>query len=131
MATYHLPMLTNAEWRAIAPFIPRARAGRQPRDDRAILSAICYAQATFCSVESLPQPGYPNPRSIRTRIRRWEAAGVLGRIIEAAEPAIERMQLNYSARLRDLGPSGRDWKFNRERDDPAFRNLPRLTHRMR
>ena len=67
--------------------IPRHKAGPPPRYDREIVSALCYAHATDRSFESLPA-GYPKAMSIRTRVQRWRAAGVLPQIIDAAGPAI-------------------------------------------
>ena len=129
METYVLPMVTEREWRVIAKQIPRSKAGPPPRHDREIVSAVCYAKAARCSLESLP-PGYPKAMSIRTRIQRWERAGVLSKILEAAAPAIARMNANYWARLSDLSPWGSKWKFAREKDDPDLINLPRRTQRM-
>ena len=88
------------------------------------MSAVCYAEAAGCAFERLP-PGFPKPASIRTRCQRWEKAGVLADILDAAAPAIQRIGSNYWARLSALSPSGDDWKFNREKDDKAFANLPR------
>lgn len=76
------------------------------------------------SYEKLP-PGYPKAMSIRTRVQRWQRAGVLPAILDAAAPAIERMRANYWSRLSELSPWGAEWKFHREKDDPAFVNLPR------
>jgi hypothetical protein len=63
--------------------------------------------------------------SIRTRVQRWQHAGALPRILDAATPAIKRMHRNYRSRIYDLSPWGDDWRFGRTKDDPAFANLPR------
>ena len=128
LSTYRLPMLTAREWSAVAKQIPCPRAGPQPRQDREIVSALCYARASRCSFESLP-PGYPKAMHITTRMQRWERAGVLRAILEAAGPAIERMSVNYNNRLRELS-WGPGWRFDRKADDPDYIHLPRLTHRM-
>ena len=126
MPNYRLPAVSDREWRVISACIPRPKAGPPPRHDRAIVSAICYSKAAGCSIESLP-PGYPKAVSIRTRIQRWERAGVLPEILEVAAPAIERINANYWDHLRWLS-FGPGWKLNREKDDPDLINLPRLTH---
>ena len=105
MAKYDLPALTDREWCRIAPVIPHPKAGPSPRHERAIVSAVCYAQASGCSYEKLP-PGYPKAISIRTRVQRWQRAGVLPRILDVAEPAIERMRANCWSRLSELSPWG-------------------------
>ena len=52
MATYRLPALTDREWKRIAAVIPRPKAGPPPRHDRAIMSAVCYAEASGCRMKS-------------------------------------------------------------------------------
>jgi transposase len=124
MAKYDLPALTDREWARIKVHISRPKAGPPPRHDRAIVSAVCYAQASGCSYEKLP-PGYPKAMSIRTRAQRWQRAGVLPAILGAAAPAIKRMGADYWSRLSELSPWGHEWKLHREKDDPAYINLPR------
>jgi hypothetical protein len=63
--------------------------------------------------------------SIRTRVQRWQRAGVLPKILDAAAPPIERISIDFQDRLHELSPWGRNWQFGRKKDDPAFRNLPR------
>jgi hypothetical protein len=64
--------------------------------------------------------------AIRTRVQRWEKAGVLPDILEAAAPATARIKSAYWSYLRYLS-FGPGWKFNRPKDDPEFANLPRQT----
>jgi Putative transposase of IS4/5 family (DUF4096) len=125
MPNYLLPAVTDREWRAISVVIPRPKAGPMPRGDLGIVSALCYAKAAGCSYESLPA-GYPSAMSIRTRVQRWERAGVLLDILAAAAPAIARFHSNYWNHLRYLS-FGSGWKLHRDKDDPELVNLPRLT----
>jgi transposase len=125
--TYPLPRLTDAEWRAIVPTIPRPRAGPQPRHDRENCSALVYATAVDCSIESLPQGYSTNAMAIRTRLKGWRRTGVLAHILRAAAPAVDRVAADYWDHLRylSLGPG---WKPHRAKDDPELANLPRATH---
>ena len=117
-STYQLPRLTDHEWHVIAAVIPRPKAGPPPRHDREIMDAVCYARAADCSVEALPA-GYPNPMSIRTRLQRWQHSGALPAILEAAQPAVERVYIAYWDHLHWLS-YGMGWKFNRAKDDPEL-----------
>jgi transposase len=117
--TYRLPMLTAAEWRAISAHIPRNKRGPPPRHDREIVSALLYARAASCSFEALPK-GYPSADSIRTRVRRWEDAGVLDEIVAAGRSAQGRMQIAFHRRLIELSFTPR----HRAPDDPERANLP-------
>ena len=72
-----IPLITLREWKSISPHLPPTGGPGKPRsDDRLMLSGLFYAEATRCSLESLPA-GYGNPRSLRTRKLRWERDGTL------------------------------------------------------
>jgi transposase len=125
-SSYKLPALTDKEWRAVEPIIPRPARGPQPKSDRTIIGALCYMKAAGCSAESLPK-GYPPSVAIRTRLRRLETAGVMPKILDAAAPATQRIKADYWEHIRYLS-FGSGWKFHRAKDDPELINLPRLTH---
>jgi transposase len=93
-------MITDREWRAIEPHLPPTGGPGKPRqDDRLMLSAFFYAEATTSALECLP-PAYGNPRSLRTRRQRWQADGTLAKLMEAGAPAIARMRDVYWGRIR-------------------------------
>ena len=75
-----------------------------------MLSGLFYAEATRCSLESLPA-GYGNPRSLRTRKLRWERDGTLRRLMQAGEPVIQRMHGIYWGLIRDASIN---WDNSRE-----------------
>ena len=90
-----IPKVNSDEWRSIAPLLPPNHGPGKPRlDDRLMLSAFYYAEATRSSLECLPA-AYGNPRSLRTRRQRWEADGTLARLMEVGKPVIERMKIGY------------------------------------
>jgi transposase len=98
--TVRLPRIINAEWNLIAPHLPPSHGPGKPRqDDRRYVSALFYAEACYCFLESLP--GYANPRSLRTRRQRWEADGTLSKLMEAGAPVIARMRADYYGMARD------------------------------
>ena len=102
-----IPLINSREWNSIAPLLPPPDGPGKPRlDDRLMLSALYYAAATRCSLDSLP-PAYGNPRSLRTQRQRWQADGTLTRLMEAGVPVIERMRRGYLGLILDAssGPS--------------------------
>jgi hypothetical protein len=118
-----LPMITVREWRSIAPLLPPTGGPGKPRqDDRRYVSALFYAEACNCSLESLP-PTYGNPRSLRTRRQRWERDGTLRKLFEAGEPVIARMHADYWDLIRDAPIN---WNNSREFFGKGV--VPRLPH---
>jgi transposase len=106
-----IPLITLREWKSISPHLPPTGGPGKPRaDDRLMLSGLFYAEATRCSLESLPA-GYGNPRSLRTRKLRWERDGTLARLMQAGAPAIKRMHGIYWGLIRD---ASLDWQNSRE-----------------
>jgi transposase len=102
-----IPKVNSGEWRSIAPLLPPNHGPGKPRlDDRLILSAFYYAEATRSSLECLPA-AYGNPRSLRTRRQRWEADGTLARLMEVGKPVIERMKIGYLNLICGASLSGR------------------------
>ena len=107
----NLPMIRSAEWKLLVPLLPPTGGPGKPRlDDRLFFSALFYAAACGCSLQSLPS-GYPNPRSLQTRRQRWTADGTLPRLMKAGEPVIQRMRRTYWGLIRD---ATLDWKNSQE-----------------
>src|SRR4029450_6561813 len=118
-----LPMINAREWRLISPLLPPTGGPGKPRlDDRLMLSAFYYAQATTSALECLPK-AYGNPRSLRTRRRRWEADGTLARLMQAGAPVIARMRADYWDLICDAPI---DWNNSREFFGRGV--IPRLPH---
>ena len=122
-----IPMITDREWRAIAPLLPPTGGPGKPRlDDRRYVSAFFYAAACNCSLEFLP-PAYGNARSLRTRRQRWEADGLLARLMEAGQLVIARMHDGYWGLIHDASlDASRDWKNSREFFGRGV--IPKLPH---
>ena len=102
-----IPLITVHEWRSIAPLLPPTNdPGKARHGDRLYVSAFYYAEATRSSLENLPA-AYGNPRLLRTKRQRWERDGVLGKLMEAGAPVIERMRAGYLNLIRGASI---DWK---------------------
>jgi transposase len=125
MPKLKLPMIRSAEWRRLEPLLPpRGGPGKPRLPDREFLSALFYAEACKCSVDSLPA-GYPNPRSLRTRRNAWSRDGTLAKLMTAGRPVIARMRRTYWGLLvaaSDLDSP--DWKSSSEFF--GRNNIPRL-----
>jgi transposase len=118
--------LTDREWRAIEPHLPRQKSGPRRRHDRETVTAFLFAQAAGVSLDSLPDCGFPNPLSLRTTMQRWRASGELDAVLQAGQPARERMQRRYKQHIVDLS-------LRRRRADPKTigkrsATMPRWTH---
>jgi len=96
-----LPMINAREWRTIAPLLPPTGGVGRPRlDDRRVLSALLYATATECSLQSLP-PGYANWHSLQSRRAHWQDLGLWPELLQAGAPTIARMKAVYWGLIRD------------------------------
>jgi len=78
-------MLTDEQWLAIEPFIPRshARTGRPPADPRRVLDAVLFVLATGCPWRALPRERFGLPwQTAYHHFNAWRAAGVFARLVE-------------------------------------------------
>jgi transposase len=108
-----VPMITAREWRSIAPLLPPTGGPGKPRqDDRRIVSAFFYSEATRSSLDSLPL-AYGNARSLRTRRQRWTVDGTSPRLMKAGEPVIQRMRRAYWALIRDATLDSKNSRFGK------------------
>jgi len=112
----NLPMIRSAEWKLLQPLLPPSagRPGKPRLDDRLMVSAFFYAEATRAALECLP-PGYGNPRSLRTRRQRWQADGTLARLMQAGAPVIVRMRNTYWGLIHAASDTDSpDWRTSSE-----------------
>jgi transposase len=119
-----VPQCNSREWRQIEAVLPKHRAAGRPRqNDRLFVSAILYAAACSCSLESLPS-GYPPASSLRTRRLTWQRDGTLERVMMTGKPAIARMYDEYIQRLRAHSDDTKNW------GKPIFGTgvIPKLPH---
>ena len=118
--------LTDSEWQAIQPHLPAQRSGPRRQNDRETVTAILFALAAGVSLDSLPDCGFPNPLSLRTTVQRWRARGELDAVLQAGQPAQERMQRQYEQRIVDLSRRQRPVDPNKIGRRSA--TMPRWTH---
>ena len=77
--------LTDQQWEAIQPIIPKQTGRGKPRaDDRATFNAILYVLSTGCRWEDLQKTQYSHHYTTAwRRLKRWEENGIWRRILDS------------------------------------------------
>ena len=79
--------LSDAQWERLAPLLPpqhRSGRGRPAKNHRTIVNAILWRLATGVPWRDLPE-GYGSWRTVYSRFRRWQQAGVWERVLAALQ----------------------------------------------
>lgn len=73
--------LSDAEWRTIAPLLPKSKPGGRPRttDVRAVVNAIFYILRSGCAWRMLPRD-FPPYQTVYMYFKQWEKDGAWERI---------------------------------------------------
>ena len=74
--------LTDAQWARLEPLLPAERPGRgRPnREHRRVVNGMLWRLTTGAPWRALP-PTYGSWRTVYSRFRRWQAAGVFARVV--------------------------------------------------
>ena len=78
--------LSDDQWAAIEPLLPRNQPGPQRDDDRRVISGIVHVLKVGCRWQDCP-PAYGPPTTIYNRFRRWAMRGIWRRLFEALAEA--------------------------------------------
>ena len=80
--------LTDEQFARLAPLLPAQRpaTGRPNRDHRTVVNGILWRLKTGAPWRDLPER-YGNWQTVYSRFRRWQRAGVWGRILAALQAA--------------------------------------------
>ena len=70
--------LSDGQWAAIDPLLPKNRPRARRVDDRRVISGIVYVLRTGCRWQDCPA-GYGPPTTIYNRLQRWSARGARDR----------------------------------------------------
>ncbi len=95
--------MSDAEWAILSPLLPpqRPRVGRPARDHRTVLGAILWVLRTGAPWRDLPERFGPWSTAWN-RFRRWTAAGVWQRVLEALHRRADRAgDLDWKAHFVD------------------------------
>ena len=99
------PLLTEAQWKKIAPLLPRPRkhrkGGRPWIENRRVLEGILWILRSGARWQDMPEK-YPHPSTCWRRLRDWDEQGVWLNIWRAFLSELnERQQLKWSESFLD------------------------------
>jgi transposase len=96
--------LSDAQWERLAPLLPAQRRtgrGRPAKDHRLIVNAILWRLATGVPWRDLPSR-YGSWRTVYSRFRRWQQAGVWTRVLAALHAEADaKGQLDWALHFLD------------------------------
>jgi transposase len=83
--------LTDAQWKRIAPYVPRPKPGGRPAQytRREVVNAILYQARNGCTWRALPHD-LPPYRIVFHYFRAWQADGTWDRIHDALREKVRR-----------------------------------------
>ena len=86
----HRHQLTDEQWAAVQPQIPRctARTGRPPSDRRLMLDGLFWILATGAPWRDLPERFGPW-QTVYDHFRNWRKSGVFAAIVEALQVKLD------------------------------------------
>ena len=96
--------LSDAQWARLAPLLPpqhRAGRGRPAKDHRTVVDGIVWRLATGVPWRDLPER-YGPWRTVYSRFRRWQRAGVWDRVLAALQAEADaRGDLDWALHFLD------------------------------
>ncbi len=96
--------LSDRQWARLAPLLPpqhRSGRGRPAKDHRTIVNAILWRLATGVPWRDLPER-YGPWRTVYSRFRRWQEAGVWDRVLAALQVEADATgELDWSLHFLD------------------------------
>ena len=95
--------LTDEQWRRLAPLLPpeRPKRGRPNHDHRRVVNGLLWRLATGAPWRDVP-PEYGPWRTVYSRFRRWQRAGVFDGVLAALQRAGDAAgQLDWSLHFVD------------------------------
>jgi hypothetical protein len=134
--------LSEAQWGAIGPLLPKNQPGARRTDDRRVLSGIVHVRKTGCRCgrTARPSTGLRRRSTIAFAAGRCAGSGVgcLTRwrapIPAMVKPSTARRPRLTARRRAEKGGRGAgDWSFARRphHENPRHRRRPRTPHRYR
>jgi transposase len=133
--------LSEAQWGAIGPLLPKNQPGARRTDDRRVISGIVHVLKTGCRWQDCPAVYGPST-TVYNRFRRWTMRGIWRRLLtrwRAPIPAMvrpstaRRPRPTARRRAEKGGGSAGDWPLKRRahHENPRHRRRARTPHRHR
>jgi transposase len=101
--------LSEAQWGAIEPLLPKNQPGARRTDDRRVISGIVHVLRAGCRWQDCPPVDGP-PTTIYNRFRRWTMRGLWRRLFEAlarAEPGDDQAIDSTTAKAHRSAAGGK------------------------
>jgi transposase len=101
--------LSEAQWRAIEPLLPKNHAGARRTDDRRVITGIVHVLKTGCRWQDCPSL-YGPPMTLYNRFRRWTMRSLWRRLFEAlarAEPGHRQAIGSATAKANSSAAGGK------------------------
>jgi len=125
--------LSDAQWAAIGPLLPKNRPGARRVDDRRVISGSVHVLRAGCRGQACPS--CYDPTTIYHRFHRWSARGLLQKLFRAlatASPNDVHMIDSTIAKAHRSAAGGKggggtgDWALTRQAHDqnPRRRRRP-------
>ena len=113
--------LSEEQWAAIEPWLPRNQPGPEREDDRRIISGVVHVLKAGCRWRDCPTV-YGPATTIYNRFRRWAMRGVWRRLFEAlakASPAEAQFLDSSTAKAHRSAAGGKGGRRRRPLADRA------------
>lgn len=116
--------LTDEEWEQLKNLLPAERkpqGGRPAKENRHMLNAMLWISRSGAPWRDLPDY-YGSWKSVYTRFRRWEKAGIFEQILKSvsAEPDSESMMIDSTTvRVHQHGAGAKGGNLFKLSDDHA------------
>lgn len=123
--------LSDAQWAAIEPHIPKVYRGKRRVDDRRVISGIVHRLREGCRWRALPQ-AYGPYTTVFNRYNRWSRRGlwqdIFAALVACADPPEEAMIDSASVKAhRSAAGAQKGGSAARRSAGPAAAARPRST----
>ncbi len=119
--------LSDRQWAAVEPLLPKNQPGARRVDDRRVISGIVHVLKTGCRWQDCPQV-YGPPTTIYNRFRRWTIKGVWRRLFLAlvqAAPGEVQMIDSTTAKAHRSAGGGKGGRTRKRSADPEAGEQPK------
>ena len=124
--------LSDAQWAALEPLLPKNQPGAPRVDDRRVISGIVQVLKTGCRWRDCPS-AYGPPTTVYNRYRRWAGRGLWRRLFQAlvqASPGEVNLIDSTHAKAHRSAAGGKGGRMLRRSVDRAAGVRPRSTRRL-
>jgi transposase len=121
--------LSDTQWAALEPLLPKNQAGARRVDDRRVIAGIVHVLKTGCRWRDCPS-AYGPPTTIYNRYRRWAGRGLWRRLFQAlvqVSPGDIHLIDSTHAKAHRSAAGGKGGRTRRQSVDHAAGVRPRST----